>query len=87
MKIIIIFALYIGIYSCVFAQEEDKYDTIVFYNAKINNQHFLSIIDSFLVHEEENVTYYSDSMSLVIYIGYYLSGDSNLFFFEIKLSQ
>lgn len=84
MKKIILFVLCIGIYSCVFAQEKDKYDTIVFYDAKIVNQHFLSIIDSFLVHEEENVTYYLDSMSLIIYFGYLLSGDSNLIFFEIK---
>jgi len=81
---IILFALYLCISSCTFAQEEDKYDTIVFYNAKINNQHFLSIIDSFLVHEEENVTYYSDSMSVIIYFGYNLTEGSQITFFEIK---
>lgn len=84
MKKIILFALCMGIYSYVYAQEKEKYDTIVFYDAEITNNQFLQIIDSFFVHEEENVTYYSDSMSLIIYFGYYLSVDNNLIHFEIK---
>ena len=84
MKIkIILFALYICISSWTFAQEKEKYDTIVFYNAEIINQQLLSIIDSFLVFEEENVTYYSDSMSLIIRFGY-AQGNNKVVGFEIN---
>ncbi len=84
MKKKIIFALCILVSSFVFTQEKEKYDTIVVYDAEIINEQFLQIIDSFLVHEEENVTYYSDSMSLIIYFRHLLSGDRNLVFLEIK---
>lgn len=62
----IIFALCIFVSSFVFAQEKEKYDTIRLADAEILNEQFLKIIDSFLVQEEENVTYYSDTMSLII---------------------
>ncbi len=84
MKKFVLFVLAIGVYSCLLAQEEDIYDTIVFYDAEIINQDFLSIIDSFLVFEKENVTYYSDTMSSIIYFGHNSKEHSKAVYFKIK---